>query len=632
MSRYFLYCRKSSEAEDRQVLSLESQTNELKRLVDKQGLSVSEVLTEARSAKAPGRPVFNAMMQRIYRGEAQGIICWKLDRLARNPIDGGVIIWAMKQHNLEIITPTQTFRQADDNTILMYIEFGMAQKYIDDLSRNVKRGLRTKVEKGWYPGVAPLGYLNNKFKDEGEKDLAKDPDRFPLIRRMWDLMLTGLHTPPQILTIATNEWGFRTRQTKKMGGKPLARSGIYRIFTDPFYYGWFEYPKGSEQWYKGSHEPMITEEEYDQVQVLLGRKGKPRPVTHTFPFTGMIRCGTCVARVTAEEKHQLICPECRYKFVYRNKEQCPRCQIHIEKMKRPTFLHYTYYHCSKSKNPRCPQKSIEAKELDKQIDAYLSRIEISPRFRDWAIRYLHEIYDREVIDRNATIQAQQKAYQDCLKRIDNIVRLKTSPQNTDGGLLSDEEYGRQRFQLLKEKARLEEFLQDTGHRVEHWVDLAEKTFEFACLAREWFAKGDLKVKKEILSAIGSNLTLRDKKLCIEAKNPFLILEKSLSRIPAVQIKFEPEKFLVNKGKRELVGSPRPTGLGQWDDVRTYAPKKQKTRISKTPSYEEGRALGWHISVRDILLHFGSCEGECFDLHVVLDKLLNMVPAYPEQVA
>jgi site-specific DNA recombinase len=143
------------------VLSIESQISELRRLAEKQGLSAVEILTEARSAKAPGRPVFNDMMQRIYRGEAQGVICWKLDRLARNPIDGGAVIWALKQHGIEIITPTQTFRQADDNTILMYIEFGMAQKYIDDLSRNVKRGLRTKAEKGWYPTSPPLGYRNN---------------------------------------------------------------------------------------------------------------------------------------------------------------------------------------------------------------------------------------------------------------------------------------------------------------------------------------------------------------------------------------------------------------------------------------------------------------------------------------
>ncbi len=159
MPGYFIYCRKSSEAEDRQVLSIESQTRELEEIAAKLNLPVLEILSESKSAKEPGRPVFNAMMQRLYRGEAAGIICWKLDRLARNPVDGGSIIWAIKQHGIKVVTPAQSYAHQDDNIILMYIEFGMAQKYVDDLSKNVKRGLKTKIEKGWYPGVAPLGYL-----------------------------------------------------------------------------------------------------------------------------------------------------------------------------------------------------------------------------------------------------------------------------------------------------------------------------------------------------------------------------------------------------------------------------------------------------------------------------------------
>src|SRR5712671_5484230 len=94
MPGYFIYCRKSSEAEDRQVLSIESQTRELSQLAAKLDSPILEILTESKSAKDPGRPVFNQMMQRLYRGEAAGIICWKLDRLARNPVDGGSMIWA----------------------------------------------------------------------------------------------------------------------------------------------------------------------------------------------------------------------------------------------------------------------------------------------------------------------------------------------------------------------------------------------------------------------------------------------------------------------------------------------------------------------------------------------------------
>ena len=326
MLGYFIYCRKSSEAEDRQVLSIESQTRELKELAAKLNLPVVEVLMESKSAKDPGRPVFNAMMQRLYRGEAAGIICWKLDRLARNPVDGGSIIWAIKQHGIRVMTPAQTYAREDDNIILMYIEFGMAQKYVDDLSKNVRRGLKTKTENGWYPGIAPLGYLNNTEKLTGQNTLIKDPDRFPLLRRMWDLMLTGLYTPPRILDIANKDWSFRTRLTKKLGGKPLCRSAIYQMFTKPFYYGWFEYPKGSGLQYRGKHEPMITEAEYDRVQVLLGRKGNPRPQIHKqFSFTGIIRCGECARMVTAEEKHQMMCGTCRFKFAYRGREACPRC-------------------------------------------------------------------------------------------------------------------------------------------------------------------------------------------------------------------------------------------------------------------------------------------------------------------
>src|SRR5512137_2832187 len=158
MQKYFIYCRKSTEAEDRQVLSIESQIRELQDLATKLNLEVGEVLTEAKTAKEPGRPVFNRMMQRLRRGEAAGIICWKLDRLARNPVDGGSIIWAIKQNGIKVMTPAQSYAREDDNIILMYIEFGMAQKYVDDLSKNVKRGLKTKIENGWYPGVAPVGY------------------------------------------------------------------------------------------------------------------------------------------------------------------------------------------------------------------------------------------------------------------------------------------------------------------------------------------------------------------------------------------------------------------------------------------------------------------------------------------
>jgi len=100
MKNFFLYARKSSEAEDRQILSIDSQITELKKLADKLGVKIIDIFRESQSAKDPGRPKFNEMMTRLYEGEAGGILCWKLDRLARNPVDGGSVIWTIKKNSI----------------------------------------------------------------------------------------------------------------------------------------------------------------------------------------------------------------------------------------------------------------------------------------------------------------------------------------------------------------------------------------------------------------------------------------------------------------------------------------------------------------------------------------------------
>jgi site-specific DNA recombinase len=580
--RYIIYCRKSSEAEDRQVLSIESQINELKSLAERLNLKVVDVLTESQSAKAPGRPVFNDMIKKINQDRADGIISWKLDRLARNPIDGGRIIWMLQKG---IIKHIQTFDRSyypEDNVLLMSVEFGMANQFILDLSKNVRRGLRAKLEKGWRPNLAPLGYLNDKTKGKGKNEIVKDPERFELVKRMWELMLSASYTPPKILDIASNNWGLKTRH-----GKMLSRSMIYRIFTNSFYAGLFEYPEGSGNWYRGKHEAMITLEEYDRVQILLGRKGNPRPKKYSFAFRGLIRCGECGAMITPDEKNQIICSNCKHKFSLNNKSACPRCQTPIEKMEKPTILRYLYYHCTKRKNPDCSQGSIEVKELESQIDEILSRIQISEAFKNWAIKYLKEENEREVSAREMILSSQRRAYDSCLKKLNNLLQLKISPLNSDGSLLSDEEYARRKAELIKEKARLEEVLGDTGGRVNHWLEIAEKTFDFACHARHWFKNGTPEEKSQILQALGSNLILKDKKLLIQLKKPFTWLENVSGGFPEVRATFEPEKSGKNELKLEECYSQNPTLRRALDEVRTWIMTSQEAinipQFEKTPS-------------------------------------------------
>jgi site-specific DNA recombinase len=563
MNRYIIYCRKSSEAEDRQVLSIESQMNELKRLAERLNLQVVGVLMESKSAKSPGRPIFNEMLKTIERRKADGIICWKLDRLARNPIDGGQIIWLVQKGVIKHIQAFDRSYYPEDNVLLMNVEFGMANQFILDLSKNVKRGLKTKVEKGWIPFTAPLGYLNDSSKDKGKKEIMKDPERFDLVKRMWEMMISGKYTPPKILKTAIDEWGLRNPK-----GENISRSTIYYIFTNPFYYGWFEYPRGSGNWYQGSHEPMVTAEGYERVQMLLGSKGNPRIKKRSFAYTGLIRCGECGAMITAEEKNQIICSTCKYKFSSNNRHECPKCKTQIENMESPVVLHYVYYHCTKRKDPNCSQKTIEAKNLEPQIEKYLSEINILEEFKEWAMKYLKNENDKEILSRETIIISQRKAYDTCLKKIDNLLQLKISPMNADGSLLSDEEYAKRKSELILEKAHLQEFLNDTDKRVERWLETAERTFDFACHAKHWFANGNPQTKATILRTLGSNLILKDRKLVVELKTPLMAIKHVVKGVPQVRGMFEPAKFGLNKGDLEDLYSKNPMVLRSLNKVRT----------------------------------------------------------------
>lgn len=515
---YILYARKSSEREDKQVQSIDSQVTRLKELANRDGLNITHILTESKSAKQPNhRPEFEKMIKLIEQKKATGILCWQINRLSRNPIDSGKIQWFLQQGLIESIQTIEKEYRPEDNALILSVETGMSSQYIIELSRNVKRGIRSKVENGWIPGLAPIGYLN----DKNSRTIIKDPERFHQIRKMWDLMLTGAYTPPQILEIATNEWGLRSRKTKHHNGKPICNSKIYDIFTDIKYTGVILH-KG--QIYQGKHDAMITNDEFDTVQVLLGRKGKPRSKKHEFAFTGTIFCEECGCVLTAEE--------------------------HFKKLKSGELRRHVYYRCTrKKKDIKCTQrKYVPEKKLEAQILELLSNITILPEFKDWAIEILKREHAAEVFSREDVQRAHEKSLNDVQRRMDVLLDMRLN------GDIDNETYLSKKDSLQADRQNAERRLKTTFQRADNWLETAEKVFEFACHARELFEKGDLRVKKEILMALGSNFLMKDGKLMITYHSWLLPIENDYKAIETEYLGFEPSELLVTIDQQ---GFPRP---------------------------------------------------------------------------
>lgn len=540
MRQVAIYARKSTESEDRQVLSIDSQVNELKAFASKERLAISKVFTESKTAKAPGRPVFNELFRLVQRDQVEAILCWKLDRLARNPVDGGAVIWAMEEkHISRIITPQRAYVNTGNDKFWMQLEFGMAKKYVDDLSDNVKRGLRAKLQKGWQPGLAPFGYLN----DVSKKTIVPDPERFTLVRELWTLMLTGNYSVQALRGIATSKLGLRTRQLHRIGGGPIARSTLYKLFTSPFYYGAIKY---DQQLYEGSHTPMVTKSEFDQVQFLLGLRSQPRPIRHQFAFTGLIKCGECGCAITAEHKVN------RYGY------------------------EYDYYHCTKRRNNvHCGQKAVEVKALETQIAAFLDTITISKDVSDWCGYALKELAHENKAKDELTAHVQWQRLQACKRELDELLTCKIR------NLITDEEFAQKRQELVKEKLRIKELVDDREHRFDEVFQLGVEAFNFAEMARRTFETGTLEEKRKILRYTGSNLVLRDKILRIEAQKPFNFIQTYNRLSEAHTMVLEPLKVGLRMPKSPPLQASFRALLGLVEDVRTFFMNGQHLQDSQT---------------------------------------------------
>ncbi len=344
--RYCLYARKSTEQEDKQALSIESQVKEMQSLAEREGLEIVEIKREAHSSKEVGqRPVYNELINEIRQGKFNGILTWAPDRLSRNAGDLGSVVDLMDQGLLhEIRTYGQRFTNNPNEKFLLMILGSQAKLENDNKMVNVKRGLRARCEMGLWPSVPPTGYLSHSDRNR-KCEVILDERRADVIKQMYEKVAYDGWSGRKLYHWLRDDIRFRTKH-----GKPLTLSNIYIILKSTFYYGEFEYPKGSGQWYKGIHEPIITKNLYLQVQKQITSDHLVRAQDKEFAFTKMLTCGLCGSGITADEK--------------------------FKNLKDGTQARYVYYGCTKFRDKNCKCGHIREEDLIEQMANILDTVSL----------------------------------------------------------------------------------------------------------------------------------------------------------------------------------------------------------------------------------------------------------------
>ena len=513
--RYFLYVRRSQDSEDRQMASLDDQILEMKKIAMQSNIEIVDIIEESQSAKKPGRPKFNQMLERIHNGEATGILCWKLNRLARNPIDGGQIMWLLQQGVIQQIKTYGRDYKPTDNVMIMAVELGMANQFLLDLSADVKRGMRQKAERGWMAqSWLPIGYSHNSGYSAGDDEIISNSDLL-IVKKLFGHFLEGTYSISDIQRMAST-LGLRNKK-----GKEYSHNTFLNMLKNPMYMGKFEWRNEKSEYdlKQGRHEAIITETQYNRVQLLLGKRGKPTRINeYDFPYRGAgLVCGECGHSITAEHKVQCICTGCKHKFSCKTEKTCSSCHLSIEEMTNPSFVDRTYYRCTKkSKIHKCTQGGVEQDELTKEIDAVLKDIHIDPDFYHWAKEALKVINKEEVYENQEVVYRLAKRKSDLMSRLERVVVMRAD------GEISSEQLQQLKSDAERELKQIESESVGINDKALNWLDIADGYLTFSETASRVFNETtDLSVKREILQALGSNLSIMDKKAFIVLTRPIV---------------------------------------------------------------------------------------------------------------
>lgn len=493
-SACFVYLRRSQDREDRQSLSIGKQDKEVKQIIERNDLTPIYLPPEERSAKYPGRPIFNDMMSRIEGGEARYIAVWASSRLSRNPVDAARVVFAMDNGQLLAVhTPGRVYRNTPDDKWMLQVELANAKKNNDELSVQVREGFDAKRAHGQYPGPAPIGYLN-AIITPGERNIVPDvANKAPRVVHLFEMASTGLYNLDDLWKEA------QTIGLLSRTGGVLAKQTVTEMLKRRSYTGVFKY--GGEEWHQGTYKALISVELYNQVQLVMGwmkRKVVERPATTSgryYPYKGVLLCKTCKFNITAYTKPKVL--------------------------SGGATAEYVFYTCTKkSKAVKCSEPQVSSLVLENEIKETLKEYEISESDGLKCIKWL-EYYHADYLKTKNQYKPQWVKDRQNAQRV-----LDTLDEKLEEGVISNDRYKTRSIKHEEVVARTTELLDIADTDADRWLELAKDTFSGVTNIGEVFEMANDQERRQLMTFVGSNWYLSNKKVALTVRKPLDVLHVS----------------------------------------------------------------------------------------------------------
>lgn len=453
MSLALLYVRVSSKEQEEEGCSLDAQEKLGYDYAKRNHLKITKVYKVAESAWKKDRVAFNQMVEYAKKHSEIGHIIFDVpDRMTRNDFDKLKIYSLVKEFDKTIHFSRSNRKwnreSRSEDEFMLDIEVANAKKQSNDISLKAKMGMQERAEQGIYPSLAPLGYRNGEVN--GKKCIVPDPETALLIKMIFEWYSTSNYSLLEITNKAYEE-GLTYRKSKTK----VHKSVVAKLLNNPIYYGDFEW---NGKIYKGVHAPIISQELFDQVQVVLDRRGKHliRMQKHHWAFQGLVACGHCGCTMTVEIKKN----------------------------------RYVYYHCTGHKG-KCPEKYVREEEIATQFGEELKRLQIDDESIHWLTTILKGTHHDEEVYHSQMVEKLQKEYKQIETRIDQMYIDKLD------GKVTIEFFERKSKEWKNEQTEIQRKLQNHERENEPNIDDGIKILELAQKASNLYEKRSMREKATI---------------------------------------------------------------------------------------------------------------------------------------